>query len=151
VIKFIFLLLMDAGITPLRVIGLELLSKGVPVVLLYSVRHPEEAAFLQEFTDLAAAYSTAQGADLAAAAGEGTGPSFSVLVAITGARPGGKRLPVGMLQGRIDRQVIVGAVPNVTACDVYLCGPAAFLSAMETELVAAGAQQQRIYTESFSF
>jgi ferredoxin-NADP reductase len=145
------MLLVAAGITPLRVICLELLSQGVPVVLLYSVRHPEEAAFLQEFTDLAAAYSTPQGADLAAAAGEGTGPSFSVVVAITGARPGGKCRPVGMLQGRIDRQAIVGAVADASVCDVYLCGPAAFMSAIETELVSAGAQQWRIYTESFSF
>ncbi len=142
---------MPAGITPLRVIGLELLSQGVSVVLLYSVRHPKEAAFLEEFTDLAAAYSTTQGADLAAAAGEGTGPSFSLVVTITGPRPVGKSLPAGMLQGRIDRHVIVGAVPDVSACDVYLCGPTAFMVAIETELVAAGAQQQRVYTESFSF
>jgi len=141
---------MTAGITPLRVIALELLSRGVAVVLLYSVRHPDEAAFLQEFKDLAATHSsTAQQGDFA---GEGTaGPSFSVVVAVTGADPAGKCLPAGMLQGRIDRHVIAGAVPHVTACDVYLCGPAAFMSAMERELVAAGAQQQRIYTESFSF
>lgn len=142
------LLPMVAGITPLRVIALDLLSRGVPVVLLYSVRQHSEAAFLQEFMHLAAAYSTAQGN----LAGEGTGPSFSVVVAITGASsPAGRHLPAGMLQGRIDRQIIVGSAPHVAACDVYLCGPASFMSAMEHELVAAGAQQQRIHTESFSF
>lgn len=135
-------------------IALELLSRGVSVVLLYSVRHPGEAAFLQEFTDLAAAYSSSSSSRVQEGhrAGAGTaGPSFSVFVAVTGADPAGKCLPAEMLQGRIDRHVIAAAVPHVTACDVYLCGPAAFMSAMERELVAAGAQPQRIYTESFSF
>lgn len=133
-------------------IALELLARGVPVVLLYSVRHPDEAAFLQEFKDLAATHtSTAQEGNRGAGEGRTAGPSFSVVVTVTGAEPAGKSLPAGMLQGRIDRQVIAGAVPHVAACDVYLCGPAAFMSAMEQELMAAGAQQQRIYTESFSF
>ena len=49
-------LMCTAGITPMRTMALEFLSRGKPVVLLYGSRTQADAAFLQEFKGLAAAH-----------------------------------------------------------------------------------------------
>jgi NAD(P)H-flavin reductase len=40
------------GITPMRTIFAECIKRGIPVTLLYTVRHLEDAAFLAEFQEV---------------------------------------------------------------------------------------------------
>lgn len=40
------------GITPMRTMFAECIKRGIPVTLLYTVRHLEDAAFLAEFQEV---------------------------------------------------------------------------------------------------
>lgn len=53
--------------------------------------------------------------------------------------------------GRVDLALLQRAVPDLTARDVYCCGPAPFMAAMRALLQAAGHPVARYREESFDF
>ncbi|KAI3438091.1 hypothetical protein D9Q98_000533 [Chlorella vulgaris] len=133
------------GITPLRAMFHELVRRGVPTTLLYSVRSPAEAAFLPELTSLAQQAS----ADAAAAAGGGSAtPAYRVIATASG---GGSKGVDGWRSGRITGALVQEAVGSPAGCEVYMCGPVAFMDALEGVLQELGVDPARIHTESFAF
>lgn len=154
----VLLLAGGIGITPMRVMFQELVRRQVPAALLYSVRRPEEAAFLPELTRLAQRASEAA----AAAAGNSSGssgggggstgpgarPAYRVLVTATGGGIGGGQ---GWRSGRVDAALVREAVGDPAACDVYMCGPGGFMDAATALLEGLGVDPANIHTESFDF
>jgi ferredoxin-NADP reductase len=117
----------------------ELLARGTPTTLLYSVQHPAEATFLEELT-LAARSANA--------ATPGVPPAFAVVGTVTGRGEDGW----SGRRGRISGALIEEAVADFAARDVYLCGPAAFMAAAAEALRALGhPRMDRVFTESFAF
>ena len=56
------------GITPMRAMFAHFLAAGLPIVLLYSVRHLQDAAFLHELAKVPLPISQAAGLCLVSAA-----------------------------------------------------------------------------------
>jgi ferredoxin-NADP reductase len=118
----------------------QALTEGRRASLVYSVRHPSEAAFLPELSALAAA------ADADAA------PRATVVATATRLPAGGAGAWSGRL-GRVDAGMLLGAAGAATLAgwDAYLCGPEAFMAGTQAVLVAAGIEPARVFTESFNF
>jgi ferredoxin-NADP reductase len=147
------LLAAGIGITPLRAMLPDMLKAAADVVLLYSVRYKEEAAFLQEFLDYTHQY-----------------PNFRVHLFITQSPPG-TLLPSSRDQavqhgdnssnsntrkmtaeaGRINKTTLCAHVPDVSDRLVYLCGPDAFMEGMRSGLLSLGVAEGHILQESFTF
>jgi ferredoxin-NADP reductase len=121
---------------------LEAVQRGLPAALLYSVRHPGEAAFLADLAHLARQASAG-----VAAAPDG-GPAYRVIATATAGGPGSSE---GWRSGRISAALVREAAAEPSACDAYLCGPAAFMEAQARLLEGLGVQPTRIHTESFNF
>jgi ferredoxin-NADP reductase len=131
----------------------DMLKAAADVVLLYSVRYKEEAAFLQEFLDYTHQY-----------------PNFRVHLFITQSPPG-TLLPSSRDQavqhgdnssnsntrkmtaeaGRINKTTLCAHVPDVSDRLVYLCGPDAFMEGMRSGLLSLGVAEGHILQESFTF
>jgi ferredoxin-NADP reductase len=132
----------------------DLVRRGTPATLLYSVRSLEEAAFLGELAALASKGNEATegrpgGTDGGASGSEQ--PKYRVAAAVTGPLHQSAHEPASYHRGRLSSDVILQAAPHAAACDVYMCGPPAFMAAMEEQLLAVGVAEQRLHTESFSF
>jgi ferredoxin-NADP reductase len=123
----------------------QALAEGRRASLVYSVRHPSEAAFLPELLGLAAA---ADADDDPASAS----PRATVVATATRLPAGGAGAWRGRL-GRVDAGMLLGAAGAATLAgwDAYLCGPEAFMADTQAVLVAAGIEPARVFTESFNF
>lgn len=119
----VLLLAAGIGVTPLRAL-LEEFSADVPVTLLYRARRPVDLVFKREMDVLA----------------ERRGARILYLV---GSRAAGD--PNTSLSGDLVRRM----VPDVSASEVYLCGPDAFMNEAATTLRALGVPAGRIHQERF--
>lgn len=101
------------------------------LTLLYSSRNVKEALFYEDIKKIAEA-----------------NPNFSAKLAITN-----EPVPEGTLycqNCRISKEFIVGSVGPVVDKDFFICGPEAFMKAMEKNLTELGVSKNRIHQEAFS-
>ncbi|BDA45400.1 probable flavohemoprotein at C-terminar half [Coccomyxa sp. Obi] len=125
------------GITPMRTMFAECIERDIPVTLLYSVRLLEDAAFLAEFQEGAAAH-----------------PNVSVALTLTAAKKGvmeAKSPGVTMLSGRISPAMILQVCPDVLEREVFQCGPDAMMSSALKDLESLGLSSTKVHQESFAF
>lgn len=137
-------------------------AQAVPIerlVLFYSIKSVQDAAFVKELS------AAAEAANVAAA---GCGSSFRVqlVVTVSQLQGGAEALQaarslwpgIEVFAGRITAQLLLqyacaqpvtGLSGSVRAA--FMCGPAAFMAAAEQLLTGAGLDGARLFSESFSF
>ena len=120
------------GITPFRSIIRDAVSRKLshPLWLFYSNNRPEDAAFLQEFEQLAK-----------------TAPSLHFVPTMTD-MPKSKQA-WGGVTGLIDKKMIADRL-SLTGPIFYIAGPPAMVTAMRDMLSAAGIASADIRTEEFA-
>lgn len=101
-----------------------------PLVLLYSNRRPEDAAFLAELQALQARH-----------------PGFRLVATMTDMAGSGTRWD-GPTQ-RIDAALLRSAMAGLASPLVYLCGATAMVEALRPVLAAAGVDEDDVRTEQF--
>ncbi|MEO6944190.1 MAG: FAD-dependent oxidoreductase [Lacisediminihabitans sp.] len=121
------------GSTPVRSIVLQSGhdATGHTIVVFYSNKRPEDAAFMDEFYDAAA-----------------TNESFTFVPTMT--KPELSAQGWDGETGFIDKDMIARYVDDMTAPIYYLCGPAGMVTAMRTLLNDAGIDDDDIRTEEFT-
>ncbi|CAL8471002.1 g10544 [Coccomyxa elongata] len=125
------------GVTPMRTMFAECIERGIPVTLLYSVRLLEDAAFLAEFLEGAAAH-----------------PNVHVALTLTAEKNvvmEAKTSGVTMLSGRINPAMIQQVCPDVLEREVFQCGPDAMMNSALRDLESLGLPSAKIHQESFTF
>ncbi|KAK9901386.1 hypothetical protein WJX75_009774 [Coccomyxa subellipsoidea] len=125
------------GITPMRTIFAECIKRGIPVTLLYTVRHLEDAAFLAEFQEGAAAHDNVKVA--------------LTLSAATGGLIEGAPSGVTTLSGRVSAAMIQQVCPDVSKREVFQCGPDTMMDSVMQALLTLGLSSAQVHQESFSF
>ena len=116
------------GITPLRSLAEELAGTGRDVVLIYGNRNSETVVFKTEL-------------DERAARSDG---KLRIIYVMSDepAWPGEK--------GRVDRERIARLVPDLSARDIYLCGPPVMMKGVRAALSGLGVSADRIHDERFA-
>jgi ferredoxin-NADP reductase len=118
------------GVTPFVSMIREaaLSSADMQITLIYSNRTVDEAAYLDELQQIAAAH-----------------PNIRVIPTCT------RESPSGWMgeRGRIDAAMLHRAVPDHRDADYLMCGPDDFMVSMREILVASGVDSKRIKQESF--
>jgi ferredoxin-NADP reductase len=121
------------GITPFRSMVLDAAKNHLPhkIWLIYSNRRPEDAAFLD---------------DLQRA--EKENPNFHLVTTMTEMEKSSR--PWAGKRGLVSREMIAGAVGDLTAPIFYLAGPPGMLGAMRKLLLDAGVNEDDIRAEEFA-
>ena len=137
----VLLLAAGIGITPIRALAEELAAdpstETGDVTVLYRAPNPESVVFRDELAWLAANSPVRVETLL--------GPS-AVGSWLPAADPGQSGVP-----GRSDAEILAGLVPRLTAHDVYLCGPPAWMGLVRKSLRTAGIPQSQIHDERFGW
>jgi ferredoxin-NADP reductase len=109
----VLLLAAGSGITPLMSLVRELAGRGMPVetTLVYWARHREDLCFVSELKALAARES-----------------NFTLRFALTGDAVTG----IDELRGRPSSALLAEIAPDLSRHAVYACGPAGFVSQIES-------------------
>jgi ferredoxin-NADP reductase len=121
------------GITPFRSILLETIRDGglpYPVVVLYANRRPKDAAFLDEFRELAR-----------------QDPNLTFVPTMSGLESGE---PWEGERGHIDASMLARHLGGMTDAIYYLTGPPGMVHGLRTMLVATGVDEDDIRTEEFT-
>lgn len=122
------------GITPFRSILIETIRSagGLPyrVVVFYGNRRPQDAAYLDELTDLAT-----------------NDPNLSIVPAMSA--PDGSAVWDGE-RGHIDAPMLARHLDGVTNAIYYLTGPPGMIAGLRAMLVASGVDEDDIRTEEFT-
>ena len=121
------------GITPFRSILLETIRAGglpYPVVVLYANRRPKDAAFLDEFRELAKHDA-----------------NLTFVPTMSGLESGE---PWEGERGHIDALMLERHLDGVTDAIYYLTGPPGMVQGLRTMLVDAGVEEDDIRTEEFT-
>lgn len=121
------------GITPFRSMILDATKRGLShrLLLFYSIRSPNDAAFLAELAEL-----------------ETQNPRFKMIATVTGKE--GARSDWRGERGRITREMVMKQVNDAAAPIYYVAGPPAMVAAMEALLRDAGVVNDSIRAEAFS-
>ncbi|MCB5292052.1 FAD-dependent oxidoreductase [Arthrobacter sp. SO3] len=121
------------GITPVRSITLQSVhdKTGHRIIVFYSNKRPEDAAFLDEL-------------------GRVAGAQANVTVVATMTEPENSRQAWAGETGFIDKDMIARYVEDLTVPIYYLCGPAGMVTAMRSLLNGAGVDDDDIRTEEFT-
>ncbi len=121
------------GVTPARSIVLQATHDKLPhkIVLLYSNRRPEDAAFMDDF---------------ARAAQEN--PNFKFVPSMTEMDKSEREW--NGETGFIDKAMLSRSVSDLSLPIYYLCGPRGMVEAMRSMLEGAGVNDDNIRTEEFS-
>jgi ferredoxin-NADP reductase len=121
------------GITPFRSILVDAARAAITnrIVLLYSNRRPEDAAFLQELQDL-----------------ENKNRNYKIIGVMTEMEKS-KRQWSGET-GFIDKAMLGRVVPDGAASIYYIAGPPAMVAAMNKTLASAKVNEDDIRSEDFS-
>jgi ferredoxin-NADP reductase len=129
--KYLFLSA-GVGITPSMsmIRTLHDLAEPTDVVLVHSVRSPEHIVFRSELNHLAA-----------------SDPNLRVEVICEDAGNDGW----DGRRGRLTSDMLAEITPDLHEREIFLCGPAAYMTAAQELLSTAGVDASRIHTESFSF
>jgi len=56
----------------------------------------------------------------------------------------------GVYEGRITKEFLLAAVPNIPNRQAFVCGPPAMADAIEHTLQSVGMPEKKIYVERFS-
>lgn len=112
------------GITPMRALFETLDVPGTELTLLYRASSSEEILFRDELEHIA----RERGARIVYVVGRSSDPAN----AITGAS-------------------LQRIIPEIAACDVYICASSRFANAVKTALAEAGVPRRRIHHEEFAF
>lgn len=131
--KPVVFLIGGIGITPVLSIIKDATERHLPhqLFLFYSNRRPEDAAFLQELTELT-----------------NQNHNFKFVPTMTAPEKSGKTW--NGETGYIDRAMIEKYVTDIRAAIYYLSGPEAMVAAMQKVLAEAGINDDYIKTEEFS-
>ncbi len=121
------------GITPFRSIITDAARRALPhhMILFYSNRRPEDAAFLDELV-----------------AGEKINPRYKFVGTMAEMKK--SRQPWNGERGFISREMLARHIENLAAPVYYTAGPPAMVAAMEKMLRAAGVAGDDIRMERFS-
>jgi ferredoxin-NADP reductase len=122
------------GITPFRSILTQAVADGglaYPVVLLYSNRRPEDAAYLDELVELSGNDPNLRFV-----------PTMSDLAASDASWTGER--------GQIDASMLARHLDQNVAPIYYLTGPPAMVAGLRSMLVASGVDEDDIRTEVFT-
>ena len=119
------------GITPFR--SMVFRKEGTPyrIFLFYSNRHPEEAAFLDEFQEH-----------------ESHNPNFTLVATVT--QPEGSQRPWSGTVGRIGPELLQKHLGNVIRPVYYTAGPPGLVRAMQKMLKEMGTKNEDVRAEEFS-
>ncbi|HNQ03575.1 MAG TPA: FAD-dependent oxidoreductase [Thiobacillaceae bacterium] len=120
------------GITPFMSMLRHAAQQGAQrdLVLLYSNRRPEDAAFLAELQGLQQRL-----------------PRFHLIATMTNMT--GASQPWAGATGKIDRALVLRAVQPLAQPIFYVSGPAAMVEAMRATLAAAGMDEDDVRSETF--
>ncbi|KAG1657512.1 hypothetical protein FOA52_003749 [Chlamydomonas sp. UWO 241] len=143
------------GITPLRPFLAELqrAHKTRDVTMLLSVQTHAQAAFAGELLATARASGGRVAAVVTATRGGG-GDSAGTLPEVGSLSREGVLAAGGGVRagGRVTSSVLAALVgPRLSDAIVFMCGPGAFMGAMEEALEAAGVDARRVHQESFTY
>lgn len=127
-VRRVLLVAAGAGITPIRALFEQLPGRGRDAILLYRAGRAEDLVLWGELEAIARS--------------RGFG-----LYPLLGPRRRGRRAAAYPL----DPAVLAHAAPDLSARDVYLCGPPGFTRAAAEQLRRAGADPGRIHTEDFAW
>ncbi|WP_127127244.1 ferredoxin--NADP reductase [Georgenia sp. SYP-B2076] len=121
------------GITPVRSIVLQAAHDrtGHTIIVFYSNKRPEDAAFLDELSML-----------------DQTNEDFTLVATMT--RPETSRRRWDGETGHVDGAMLARYIDDLTAPIYYLSGPAAMVTAMRGVLNTAGVDDDDIRTEEFT-
>lgn len=121
------------GITPFRSLALEAAHAGLAhrLWLFYSNRRPQDAAFLDELTEL-----------------EKTNPNYRFIATMTAAA--GSKRPWTGETGYIDAEMLKRFIDDLTAPVYYVAGPEGLVTAMRKTLSDAGVTEADVRAEEFS-
>ncbi|RYC15646.1 2Fe-2S iron-sulfur cluster-binding protein [Ciceribacter ferrooxidans] len=129
----IVLLAGGIGITPLLAMLRDLAAREARrnVVLVLAMRHQHDHPFQSEVADLACRM-----------------PNLTVHARYSQRLPGAVSDRARDSHGLVDEALLLDLVPSPNV-DVYLCGPATFMNAMDQILTALGVADERVRYESF--
>ena len=121
------------GITPVRSIALQSVhdETGHRIIVFYSNKRPEDAAFLEELARVAS-------------------ENANITLVATMTEPEKSRHGWTGETGYIDQAMIARHIEDLKEPIYYLCGPAGMVTAMRTLLNAAGVDDDDIRTEEFT-
>jgi ferredoxin-NADP reductase len=121
------------GITPFRSMMVNDARKGLArrIVLFYSNRRPEDAAFLQELQQLGS-----------------ENKNYRIVCAMTEMEK--SKRPWNGETGYIDKAMLARFVPDLAAPIYYIAGPPAMVSAMKQTLVGARVDEDDVRAEDFA-
>ncbi len=121
------------GITPFRSMLCQAVNSdaGPPLLLFYSNRRPEDAAFLAELQELALRYA-----------------KFTLISTMT--KPTGSKIAWNGETGYINKDLLAKFVSDLTQPIYYAAGPPALVAAMKDMLRDAGVDDGDINSEDFS-
>lgn len=121
------------GITPFRSMIVNDARKGLAhrIVLFYSNRQPEDAAFLQELQQLG-----------------DENQNYQIICAMTEMKK--SKRPWNGETGYIDKAMLTRFVPDMAAPIYYIAGPPAMVTAMKQTLVDARVDEDDVRAEDFA-
>jgi len=120
------------GVTPFRSIVLSAEHRKLPhqILMFYSNRRPEDAAFLEELR-----------------ASERKNPHFRLIPTIT--QPGVSRQHWNGEQGHVDAAMIERYSTDAATAIYYIAGPPRMVQGLSAVLSGAGIERERVRTEEF--
>lgn len=117
-----------SGITPIMSMTRWLLKNRpeTQVTVIHSVHSPEDIIFKQEWTTLQKTY-----------------PHLHLIINVS----------IGATKdfehGRISKEIVAKAVPNLSDYTVMTCGPETYMNALKEIILALGGSEERFFTEAF--
>ncbi|EIJ68078.1 NADH oxidoreductase [Pasteurella bettyae] len=117
-----------SGVTPIMSMARWLLKNRpeTNVTVIHSVHSPEDVIFKQEWAELKAQF-----------------PRLNLVMnASVDATP-------GFESGRISKEMIAKAVPNIADYTVMTCGPESYMNALKDIVLSLGVTEDRFFTEAF--
>ena len=121
------------GITPFRSMALDAARSGLPhrIHLFYSNRRPEDAAFLDQLTEL-----------------EKKNPNYRLIATMTGAAPSSP--PWIGETGYVNSEMLSRFTDDLKSPVYYIAGPEGLVTAMRKTLSEAGVNESDINVEQFT-
>jgi ferredoxin-NADP reductase len=129
--RHVLLIAAGVGITTMRALLDDLTPAPARVTLLYRIRRYSDAVFQAELNELARRHGVR-------------------VVYLDGGRRDGSWLPARFAP-LDDVQALQWLVPDVAACDVFLCGPPPWMRSVRHTLTSAGVDRDHIHAEEFAW
>lgn len=130
--KDVVLIASGIGIPPVRALAESLVAHEGDVTIIYRVRNEQDAALLDEVKELAQLRKFA-------------------LHILAGPRGRANSWMNADLLGASDSDRLAQLAPNISAADVYICGPAAWTKAVERSLTKLSVPKHQVHTEEYAW